>query len=105
MPRVPKTVGFERMEGERKMIRLEKQDGVGIMTMGYERENRFNPDFLRAMLDGLDEAEKDAEIGAIVVTGGDPKFFSNGLDLDWLVAHGDNKDEMLGYLKLVNDVF
>jgi len=87
------------------MIRLEKQDGVGIMTMDYERENRFNPDFLRAMLDKLDEAEKDPEIRAVVVTGGDPKFFSNGLDLDWLVAHGDNMDEVLGYLKLVNDMF
>jgi len=87
------------------MIQLEKQDGVGIMTMGYQSENRFNPDFLRAMMDGLDEAEKDPEIRAIVVTGGDPKFFSNGLDLDWLTANGDDMDKVLGYLKLVNDMF
>jgi enoyl-CoA hydratase len=88
-----------------EMIRLEKQDGVGIMTMDHESENRFHPEFVKAMMERLDEAEKDPEARAIVVTGGDPKFFSNGLDLEWLVAHGDNMDEVLGYLKLVNDMF
>ena len=88
-----------------EMIRMERQDGVGIMTMDYERENRFNPEFLKAMIEGLDEAEKDPEVRAIVVTGADPKFFSNGLDLDWLVAHGESMDEVLGYLTLVNEMF
>ena len=87
------------------MIRLEKQDGVCIMTMRYQGENRFNPDFVKAMMNGLDEAEKDPGVRAIVVTGGDPKFFSNGLDLDWLTANGDDMDKVLGYLKLVNDMF
>jgi enoyl-CoA hydratase len=87
------------------MIRLERQDGVGIMTMDYQGDNRFNPDFVRAMLDGLDQAEKDPEVRAIVLTGADPKFFSNGLDLDWLTAHAGNMDDVLGYLKLVNDMF
>jgi enoyl-CoA hydratase/carnithine racemase len=87
------------------MIELEKQDGVGIMTMGYQSENRFNPDFVRAMMDGLDKAEKDPEVRAIVLTGADPKFFSNGLDLDWLTANGDDMDKVLGYLKLVNEMF
>ncbi len=87
------------------MIRFERQEGVGIMTMDYQSDNRFNPDFLRAMLDGLDEAEKDPEVRSIVLTGADPKFFSNGLDLDWLTAHAGNMDEVLGYLKLVNDMF
>jgi enoyl-CoA hydratase/carnithine racemase len=87
------------------MIRMEKQDGVGIMTMDYQSDNRFNPDFVRAMMDGLDEAEKDSEIRAIVLTGADPKFFSNGLDLDWLMANAGDMDKVLGYLKLVNDMF
>ena len=87
------------------MIRFEKQDDVGIMTMDYQRENRFNPAFLEGMLERLDEAEKDPGLRAIVVTGGDPKFFSNGLDLDWLVAHAGDMDKVLGYLKLVNSMF
>lgn len=88
-----------------EILRFEKQDGVTILTMNYERENRFNPDFLAAMMEGLDEAEKDPAVRAIVVTGGDPKFFSNGLDLDWLAAHADDMDQVLAYLKLVNAMF
>lgn len=88
-----------------QMIRLEKEGGVGVMTMDHERENRFHPDFLREMLGLLDEAEKDPQVRALVVTGGDPKFFSNGLDLDWLMAHAENRDELLGYLRLVNEMF
>ena len=86
------------------MIRMERQDGVGVMTMDYQSENRFNPDFVRAMMDGLDEVEKDPQIRAIVLTGADPKFFSNGLDLDWLMANAGDMDKVLGYLKLVNDM-
>jgi enoyl-CoA hydratase len=86
-------------------IQLEKQDGVGVMTMNYQSDNRFNPVFLHEMMEALDRMEQDPEIRALVVTGGEPKFFSNGLDLDWLMAHGDNMDEVLGYLKLVNDMF
>jgi enoyl-CoA hydratase len=88
-----------------EILRFEKQDGVAILTMNYERENRFNPDFLAAMMQGLDEAEKDPAVRAIVVTGGDPKFFSNGLDLDWLAAHADDMDQVLAYLRLVNAMF
>jgi enoyl-CoA hydratase len=84
---------------------MEKQDGVGIMTMDYQSDNRFNPDFVGAMMDGLDKAEKDPDIRAIVLTGADPKFFSNGLDLDWLMANAGDKDTVLGYLGLVNKMF
>lgn len=87
------------------MIRLEKQEGVGIMTMDHQGDNRFHPDFLRAMMDGLDKAEKDPEIRAIVLTGAEPKFFSNGLDLDWLMANSGDKEKVLGYLGLANDMF
>ena len=55
-------------------------------------------------MDELDKAEKDPEIGALVITGGDPKFFSNGLDLDWLMANAGDMDKVLGYLGLVNSM-
>lgn len=86
-------------------IQLERQDRVGIMTMDYQSDNRFNPDFLKEMMQLLDEIESDTEIGALVVTGADPKFFSNGLDLDWLMAHVNDMDAILGYLKSVNNMF
>jgi enoyl-CoA hydratase len=86
-------------------IAFDQQDKVGIMTMNYNRENRFHPDFLKEMMHLLDQAEKDPEIGALVVTGGDPKFFSNGLDLDWIIAHISDTDAVIGYLASVNKMF
>ena len=86
-------------------IQLEKKDRVGIMTMNYKGENRFHPDFLKEMMECLDAVEQDAEIGALVITGGDPKFFSNGLDLDWLVANVNDADAILNYLKSANNLF
>jgi enoyl-CoA hydratase len=95
----------KKRKGNVTMIRMEKQDNVGIMTMDYKSDNRFNPDFVTAMMDELDKVEKDPEIRALVITGGDPKFFSNGLDLDWLMAHAGDMEKVLGYLKLVNEMF
>ncbi len=86
-------------------IQFERRDRVGVMTLNHKRENRFHPDFLAEMMQWLDEIEKDPEVGALVVTGGDPKFFSNGLDLDWLLAHAADRKAILGYLASVNNVF
>lgn len=86
-------------------ITIEKHDRVALMTMNYKKENRFNPDVLDEMLGHLDEIENDDSLGAVVVTGGDPKFFSNGLDLEWLMMNSDNPEALMGYLKKVNDMF
>jgi Delta3-Delta2-enoyl-CoA isomerase len=60
----------------------ERQGDVTVVRMAAG-ENRFNP----AMLDALDAALDDVEgaegPGAVVLTG-EGKFFSNGLDLDWM---------------------
>jgi enoyl-CoA hydratase/carnithine racemase len=48
-------------------------------------ENRFNPDFLNAYLDVLDEIENETEATTLVVTSSHEKIFSNGIDLEWLV--------------------
>jgi len=86
-------------------VRFERQDRVGIVTMDYRRENRLNPDLLRELMQVLDEIERDAGTGAVVLTGGDPKFFSNGLDLEWLLAHVADMDAVLAYNKSVNAMF
>jgi enoyl-CoA hydratase/carnithine racemase len=53
-------------------------------------ENRFSPDWLDAVNGFLDRVES-GEAKALVTTG-DGKFYSNGLDLDWLGAHSDQGD-------------
>ena len=55
-----------------------KTDRVALMTLHYNKENRFHPDFMAEIMETLDRAETDKDIGALVVTGGDSKFFSNG---------------------------
>lgn len=59
-------------------------ESVAIVTLN-DGENRFNPDFLDAFLNVLDEVEKDTEALTLVVTSSHEKIFSNGIDLEWLV--------------------
>ena len=64
------------------MIETTKTDDVFVLTMVAE-ENRFNPTMLAAFGTALDEVEASEGPSAVVITGQD-KFFSNGLDLDWM---------------------
>ena len=50
-------------------------------------ENRFSPDFLSAVEDALAQVEAEDGPAGLVVTG-DGKFFSNGLDLEYLGMQG-----------------
>jgi enoyl-CoA hydratase/carnithine racemase len=69
------------------MPTLDRQDGVFILDIG-DTENRFHPGWVAAVNALLDEVEK-AEGPRALVTAATGKFFSNGLDLDWLFAHAD----------------
>ena len=83
-------------------IDIRKQEQVGVITLDYNQENRFHPDFVAEFMKILDDAEKNPEIGALVVTGGNPKFFCNGLDLDWIMQNVSDLKAIFGYLKSVN---
>jgi enoyl-CoA hydratase/carnithine racemase len=61
-------------------------DKIAVVNLGDD-ENRFSPEFLDATNDQLDDAEKAGAQG-LVTTGG-TKFYTNGLDLDWLGVHAD----------------
>ena len=65
------------------MIELEKKESIYHLSMNAG-ENRWNTTFVRQFAEALDEIEKDEGPGALVTTSKDPKFFSNGLDLDWM---------------------
>ena len=86
-------------------VEVREAERVGVMTLGYEAQNRFNPAFIAAFMEALDDAERDEAIGALVVTGGDPKYWSNGLDLDWILAHISEPQAIVDYLKTVNAMF
>jgi enoyl-CoA hydratase/carnithine racemase len=68
------------------MIETSRTDDVFILRM-VAGENRFNPTMLGAFRDALDEVE--AADGTAAVLTGEGKFFSNGLDLEWMMANAE----------------
>ncbi len=69
------------------MIDVTRTEDVFVLRMVAE-ENRFNPTMLDAFDKALTEVESSEGPAAVVLTGED-KFFSNGLDLDWMMANAE----------------
>lgn len=73
------------------MPTLERRDEVFLLDLG-DTENRFHPDWLASLDALLDQVER-AEGPRALVTTATGKFFSNGLDLEWLQANTDRAQE------------
>jgi enoyl-CoA hydratase/carnithine racemase len=73
------------------MPTLERQDAVFVLHIG-DNENRFHPDWVASVNRALDEVER-ADGPRALVTVASGKFFSNGLDLDWLLTHPEQAAE------------
>lgn len=73
------------------MIELYRQGQVFVLHMDAG-ENRFNGDSLDGIEAALDEAEAFDGPAALVTTG-EGKFFSNGLDLEWMMSEGTDRAE------------
>ncbi|MER7564048.1 enoyl-CoA hydratase-related protein [Streptomyces sp. NPDC097941] len=82
------------------MLSLDRQDNVFVLDLG-DGENRFHPDWIAAVGAALDEVEK-AEGPRALVTAATGKFYSNGLDLEWLFAHADQHQD---YVVSVHELF
>jgi enoyl-CoA hydratase/carnithine racemase len=79
---------------------LEQRGSVFVLNLG-ETENRFNFDsiaHLSSLLDQVDAAPGDKAL----VTVADGKFWSNGLDLDWMIA---NKIDLVALVAVVQELF
>ncbi|MDQ0381185.1 enoyl-CoA hydratase-related protein [Amycolatopsis thermophila] len=73
------------------MPTLDRQDDVFVLDLG-DGENRFHPDWIASVDAALDDVEKAPGPRALVTTA-TGRFYSNGLDLEWLSAHGDRYRE------------
>jgi len=73
--------------------RLSRHDDVLILDLG-EGENRFNPTSISRLGAAIDEVAAIAAAGDKVglVTTGTGKFFSNGIDLDWMLGEAAQQD-------------
>ena len=78
------------------MVEVEVRGAVHVVHMD-EGENRFNPPFIAALHGALDVIEAYDGPCALVTTGSG-KFYSNGLDLDWL----GSADDTSGFLDRVH---
>ncbi|MGV9268647.1 enoyl-CoA hydratase-related protein [Kitasatospora sp. NPDC003701] len=80
------------------MPKLERDGEVFVLQLDPDDENLFHPDRLAVLEAALDEVE-GAQGPRALVTVGSGKFWSNGLDLAWLLDHGD---QYAGYLDRVH---
>ena len=83
------------------MIDLERQGDVFVLCMN-DGENRFNQKSIAAWNAALDEVENASAPRALVTTG-TGKFYSNGLDLDWMTAEG--KKQAKAFISSVHALF
>jgi enoyl-CoA hydratase/carnithine racemase len=69
------------------IVELKREGDVFVLAM-RAGENRFNRGSVDAINAALDEVEASTGPASLVTTG-EGKFYSNGLDLDWMAGIGD----------------
>ncbi|MEU0544290.1 enoyl-CoA hydratase-related protein [Nocardia sp. NPDC005978] len=74
-------------------ITLTYHDKIAVLDLG-DGENRFTPDWLTEIDTTLDTVVAEGAHALITTASG--KFYSNGLDLDWLGANGDRAQWYVG---------
>lgn len=78
------------------MAHLDRDGDVHVLNLG-DGENRFSLDSLGELSALLDEVEA-AEAPRALVTTASGKFWSNGIDLEWLGANQDRLEDFLAAL-------
>ncbi|XP_048743447.1 uncharacterized protein LOC125656864 [Ostrea edulis] len=76
-----------------------QNDGCALLTM-RNGQNRWNLTTLKQFNDALDEVEKN-ESARILVTTGEGRFYSNGIDVDWLMTQ--SRDTNAKYFTVLLD--
>ena len=67
-----------------ELVRLDVEDGVGIVRLDHPPANALSLEVSRALLNVLDDAADRDDVGALVLTGG-PKLFAAGADITRMV--------------------
>ncbi|MDV6269770.1 enoyl-CoA hydratase-related protein [Rhodococcus globerulus] len=75
------------------------ENKIAVLDLGDD-ENRFSPDWLDSVDKLLDQALSEGAHALVTTATG--KFYSNGLDLDWLGAHTDKAN---WYVQQVQSLF
>ena len=88
------------------IVYWEKSESVAIIYMNND-ENRHNPDFATSLNNLLTEIADDASVTAVVISSTSPKFWSLGIDVDWIGEQMQNKsyENIKTFMYTMNDVF
>lgn len=74
-------------------VTLDFDEKIAVLNLGHD-ENRFSPAFLEDINTRLDEVVDSGAHGLVTTATG--KFYTNGLDLDWLTAHAEQTQWYVG---------
>jgi enoyl-CoA hydratase/carnithine racemase len=77
-------------------IGIKYEDKIAILNLGDD-ENRFSPGFLEEIDSCIADVVGSGAHGLVTTGGG--KFYSNGLDLDWLASHGERSQWYVGQVQ------
>ena len=86
-----------------ELLTLERSDDVFVLTLTND-DNRFNKDSVAAINAALDEVDASQGPAALVVTG-TGKFFSNGLDTEWMMGPGMEAGETMPMVADLHGMF
>jgi Delta3-Delta2-enoyl-CoA isomerase len=80
------------------MCTLEKRGRVLILTLTGPGEHRLGPDLISSLRSALATARSDPTAAALV-TAGEGRFFSNGLDLAWAQNSSEGLSTLVSLVK------
>jgi enoyl-CoA hydratase/carnithine racemase len=88
------------------VVKWEKDGQVAVVTM-TNGQNRHNKVFAEEMLTTLDEILTDRSVQAVVLTSSDEKNFSQGVDVEWLMARFGAQDveTIKAFMRAMNELF
>jgi len=78
------------------------QGSVAVVVMNYKDQNAFCGPLVEELKELLSALEKDERIKAVVITGGNEKYFCTGLDLNWMSRQ--NHNELVQFLIRVTQI-
>jgi len=71
---------------------LNIEGNVAVVTMD-EADNKLNLEMVRSLLDLLDRVEKETGAFTVVVKSGHSHIWTNGFDIDWILANLEKGDK------------
>ncbi|HUT51751.1 MAG TPA: enoyl-CoA hydratase/isomerase family protein [bacterium] len=89
------------------IVEIEAEQSARVIRMRSGDENRFNRGLVDALNRALDEIEGESSARSVVFTGAHEKYFSNGLDLSWLISqpHQIWSDFLVDFDRMLYRVF